>query len=49
MEEIIYLLSNPAMPEIFMILKTTNEDPIKHYRTEYTPNGNNKFNLNLTL
>jgi hypothetical protein len=29
MEEIFYLLSNPAMPEIFMILKTTNEDPIK--------------------
>ena len=29
--------------------KTTNEDPMKHYRTEHPPNGNNKFNLNLTL
>ena len=28
---------------------TTNEDPMKHYRTEHPPNGNNKFNLNLTL
>ena len=28
---------------------TTNEDPMKHYRTEHPPNGNNKFNLNLIL
>jgi len=28
---------------------TTNEDPMKHYRTEHPPNGNSKFNLNLTL
>ncbi len=28
---------------------TTNEDPMKPYRTEHLPNGNNKFNLNLTL
>ena len=28
---------------------TTNEDPMKHYRTEHPPKGNNKFNLNLTL
>ena len=28
---------------------TTNEDPMKHYRTEHPPNGNNKFNLNLTI
>ena len=28
---------------------TKNEDPMKHYRTEHPPNGNNKFNLNLTI
>ena len=28
---------------------TTNEDPMKHYRTEHLPNGNNKFTLNLTF
>jgi transposase InsO family protein len=28
---------------------TTNEDPMKHYRTGHPPNGNNKFNLNLTI
>jgi len=28
---------------------TTNEDPMKPYRTEHPPNGNNKFNLNLTI
>jgi putative transposase len=27
----------------------TNEDPVKHYRTGRPPNGNNKFNLNLTI
>jgi len=26
-----------------------NEDAMKPYRTEHPPNGNNKFNLNLTL
>jgi len=25
------------------------EDFAKHYRIEYPPNGNNKFNLNLTI
>jgi hypothetical protein len=28
---------------------TTYEDRMKHYRTEYSPNGNNEFNLNLTI
>ena len=28
---------------------TTNEDPMKPYRTEHPPNGNNNFNLNLTI
>ena len=28
---------------------TTNKDPTKQYRTERPPNGNNKFNLNLTI
>ena len=28
---------------------TTNEDAMKHHRTGRPPNGNNKFNLNLTI
>ena len=27
----------------------TNEDPMKPYRTERPPNGNNNFNLNLKI
>ena len=28
--------------------KPGNEDPMKSWRTRHPPNGNNKFNLNIT-
>jgi len=29
--------------------KLVNEDPMKHYRTEHSANGNIKFKLTLTI
>ncbi len=43
-----HMKANALVHDIFLSLKQL-KDPMKHYRTEHPPNGNNKFNLNLTI